>query len=171
MKKILISVFAMALAAPVFAQPEQGQITLGGLVDATVVDGGHDLTIAPEVGYMLNDNFQLGLAIGFGNWKAGDEKETMIGAEIFGRYFMPIADKASFAVRGGLGYATLTESKTNMFGIDVSPEFWFHITPKTSFIASVGSIGYNAVKPDGGDSAGTFNLNWNTVDLGVVFTF
>ena len=181
MKKILISVFALALTLPAFAQPEKGSITVGGSLDFMSADNLSSFTLAPSVGYFITDNVELGLALKFGSDKFGDLKSSNFGAELYGRYFWSIGDKASFALRGGLGFGSekedmefageIFDAKATTFGINVAPEFWFSITPATSIYASVGSLGYNMYKPKDGDSSGIFNLSWNAVGLGVAFNF
>lgn len=206
MKKILVSVFAMALAAPAFAQLEEGQITVGGSIGVNAVNSfakedskilstqekTREFSIAPEVGYMLTDSWQIGLGLSYAMTQdyENDWKTNTIGVGVFGRKFMPISDKLSFAVVGqagiAFGSADVMESIPNVnqkrkmfgFGVQVAPEFWFHLTPKTSLTAQLGNINFFSGTTKADDSNNkvelhttSFGLDWNAVSFGVNFAF
>jgi len=185
MKKILIGIFAVALAIPAMAQ--KGGVTIGGSFDALMKKDYTAVAITPEIGYKVLDNLAVGLDLGFGsiNDKTSGLKDqtSMFGVGVFGRYSFPLADKVSFALKASVGYSSLTSkndgqkslgSPMNTIGIEVAPELWFNLTKTTSLWLSVGSIGYFNTKPKDGDSQSAFNLSWNSsplLDYGVEDAF
>ena len=118
MKKIMMTLAAIAVAATMNAQMYVG----GSLAftssknDTEGAKATTEFSIKPEVGYNLDENLAVGLALGFTSEKAGDA-DAMTTFEIapYARYTFAKLDKVNFFVDGEVSYATKKDT-WNKFG-------------------------------------------------------
>ena len=101
MKKIFMTLAAVCVAATMNAQ---GYIGGGIGLQSTSHDGNTNTTIKlmPEIGYNLNDSWALGIALGYGEVKAGDDKDNVFTVNPYARYTFAKFDKVNLFVDGGL---------------------------------------------------------------------
>ena len=141
MKKILLSLAALAFAATMNAQ-----VWIGGEVGFTTnhTNGSDhtamELTIAPDIGYSLSSNFSVAVALSYGHTSNGDGSKygmpDMTISNVNSYSIMPYtcytfakAGNFAFFVISGLKYsidhAQGLESNFNRFGVFVIPAIAF----------------------------------------------
>ena len=180
MKKIILS--AIVAVASLSAS---AQVFVGGALGFQSTKANKDakansaFTLAPEVGYTFNENWEAGIALGmqFKNNKQGNT----IGGDIYGRYHYLKTGIASLfvelnagidAVKGaGEGAQTGT-----IFGFGIKPGVKIALSDKVALVAKTGllgaefanekaqALGYNKT----GFAIGVNNVN---IDLGVYYSF
>ena len=184
MKKIVMTLAAVAVAATMNAQTYIG----GGIGFQTSKQGDNKttlITVMPEIGYNLDENWAVGIGLGYGYSKNSVEKngiETSIKTDVFeiapyARYTFAKFDKVNLFVDGGLDY-THTKSgdvKNNTFGIGLKPGVAVNLNSKLSFVAHVGFLGYVNSKDDydGAKAKNTFGFSLDGSDLnfGLYYNF
>ncbi|MBQ9231280.1 MAG: porin family protein [Prevotella sp.] len=184
MKKIMMTLVAVAMATTMNAQAYIGggigfQTTSQGDVTNTVIK------LIPEVGYNLDANWAVGIALGYGHTKNSVEVngvETSVKADVFAispyaRYTFAKFDKVNLFVDGGLSY-THTKAgndKNNTFAIGFKPGVAVNLNDKLSFVAHVGFLGYQNSKDDydGAEAANTFglDLDGSSLTFGLYYNF
>ena len=183
MKKI----FAVALVA-MMTMTVNAQVYVGGGVgfQTTSQDGNSEtfFKLVPEIGYNLDENWAVGIAVGYGEHKttlkSGNLKTTakVKAFEIapYARYTFAKFDKVNLFVDGGLDYVhtDVAGDKTNSFAIGLKPGVAVNLNDKLSFVAHVGFLGYQNDKVKGDDkSTNTFglNLDGSNLSFGVYYNF
>lgn len=176
MKKILMTLVAVAMATTMNAQ-----WYVGGTVGYNYVnDKNTDITtntfkILPEVGYNLDEDWAVGLKIGYAYSKADEAKTNQFIVNPYVRYTFAKLDKVNFFVDGGVEYDYLKagETKINAFGLNVKPGVAVNLNEKVSFVAHIGEIGWSTAKAKGGEAINSVNvgLDLASVDFGLYFNF
>ncbi len=190
MKKFILAV-ALAFAAVCGAQAEG--LYVGGQLgywhdsdDDDVNASTNTLSILPEVGYNLNDNWAIGTTIGY-------SYKHVCGADLSSHHFQlaPYARYTFFKssnnlvnlfVDGGVGFgagwvsAAGEESSTACtWNVGLKPGIAINLTEKFSVVAHVGMLGYqganNAAKTVGYHNQGGLLLDNNNLSLGFYFNF
>ena len=139
MKKVqvlVIALFAMTLA---FAQPEKGNLLLGGALNLDIgssnvkVDGvktngpkTFNLGVTPRVGYFLSDKVLVGVNLGFMMTNSKDESTgtevksngLAYGGGVFARYYITPVEHFALFFEGGVG-AMFGSSKIETAGTTV----------------------------------------------------
>ncbi|MTI30532.1 outer membrane protein [Xanthovirga aplysinae] len=104
------------LYQPLMAQTNKGNMLLGGgggfYYSKAQDQEGHysSLSLAPNLGYFVADNFVLGLSLPFrlswskSEWGKSNSQQFTVGP--FTRYYVPIANRTSFFGEAGLGLGT-----------------------------------------------------------------
>ena len=150
MKKIIM----MAVMA-VAALSANAQVWVGGEVGFTSshVNGlGTEkyFTIKPEVGYSLNDKFDVAIALGYSyssdklNKNLGGYKFNSNAFEVnpYVRYKFVKAGNFFAFVDGGLGYATThyqgVDKNENKFGVYVAPGIAYSVSNKVTLVSHLG---------------------------------
>jgi hypothetical protein len=109
MKKIMMTLAAVAVAATMNAQVYLGG-TLGFTSTKADTEGAKATTnfeIKPEVGYNLDENWAVGIALGFSSTKAGDaDAVTTFEVAPYARYTFAKLDKVNFFLDGEVSYKT-----------------------------------------------------------------
>lgn len=179
MKKILLAavVAFSSLAA-------NAQIWVGGSLGANFTtpdyDGAETLkefTISPEVGYTLNDNWDIALAINTGIQSYDGESATSFSIEPYARYTFANMGKVSFFVDGGFSYGTTEElgadgkatEGVDAFTVGVRPGVKFAVNEKLGLVAKLGYLGYTNVKDS--YSAFGFNVSGAALSFGAYWNF
>lgn len=157
MKKIMMTIAAAFVAT---AMNAQGYI--GGNVGFTSakanVDGAKattEFTIAPEVGYNLNDSWAIGAALGFTSVKAGDaDAVTAFTVAPYARYTFAKLEKVNFFLDGQFAYSTLKDTY-DQIGVHIIPGVAVNLNEKVSFVAKLGGefggLGWTQTKDKGTD--------------------
>lgn len=151
-------------------------------------------TFSPRVGFFVNPNIAVGLALGYTS-STSDEYNSFyediverkvsafeIGA--FGRYYFTPASKFSIFGELGVGYVTAKselnvpgsgESKVNGFAVALAPGINYFVSNNFSLEATFGILGYTTMKPDADNAESTdtfsFGLNTQDISLGLVYKF
>jgi hypothetical protein len=154
MKKILLSLAALALAATVKAQ-----VWIGGEVGFTTnhTNGSDhsaiELNIAPDIGYSLSGNFSVAVALSYGHTNNGDGSKygmpDMTLSNVNSYSIMPYtcytfakAGNFAFFVISGLkhsiAHAQGLESNFNKFGVFVIPAIAFSVSDKVTLASHIG---------------------------------
>ncbi|MDR2907638.1 MAG: porin family protein [Bacteroidales bacterium] len=197
MKKII---FTAALVS--FGMMSQAQIFVGGQLGfnsnstkfkSDKTDKVSALTIAPMVGYQLDDKLAAGVRLNLNTQKAiefeangsddGIDKTTTFGAEVFAQYTFLQFDKFSVYAEAALGFASVknkselgdveNENKGSRFGFSVAPCLAYSITEQVSLIANLDflSLGFTSTK-SGDVKNGAFNIGVNglsPVTIGLIY--
>ena len=207
MKKIF-----MTLAAAVIAVSANAQIWVGGEVGftsdkTTVKTNGNSVsqttnnfTLAPEVGYNLNENWAIALKVQFAHNEDNGVIKSMIqdagvntGAKVmtnafsvnpYARYTFLKAGNFSAFVDGGVSYGLIHVSSMsqvmnniNSLGVAINPGVTYAVSPKVSLVAHIGDLSYNAMwtKAKNADvkvNNGKFNIGiWNAISFGAYYNF
>ena len=180
--------FAVALVA-MMTMTVNAQVYVGGGVgfQTTSQDGNSEtfFKLVPEIGYNLDENWAVGIAVGYGEHKttlkSGNLKTTakVKAFEIapYARYTFAKFDKVNLFVDGTVGYSHVdyAGAKTNSFALGLKPGVAVNLNDKLSFVAHVGFLGYQNDKVKGDDkSTNTFGLNdldGSNLSFGVYYNF
>lgn len=184
MKKI----FAVALVA-MMTMTVNAQVYVGGGVgfQTTSQDGNSEtfFKLVPEIGYNLDENWAVGIAVGYGEHKttlkSGNLKTTakVKAFEIapYARYTFAKFDKVNLFVDGAVDYLHTDNAgdKNNTFSIGLKPGVAVNLNDKLSFVAHAGFLGYQNSKDDyeGAKAANTFgfDLDGSNLSFGVYYNF
>lgn len=184
MKKI----FAVALVA-MMTMTVNAQVYVGGGVgfQSTSQDGNSEtfFKLVPEIGYNLDENWAVGIAVGYGEHKttlkSGNLKTTakVKAFEIapYARYTFAKFDKVNLFVDGTVDYLHTDNAgdKNNTFSIGLKPGVAVNLNDKLSFVAHAGFLGYQNSKDDyeGAKAANTFgfDLDGSNLSFGVYYNF
>ena len=178
MKKILMTMAAMLVTMTMSAQ-----VYVGGEVGFNSVS--HDgnsttaFTLKPEVGYVLDDNWALGLAFGYSESGKNSTKVKTLSVNPYARFTFAKFDHVNLFLDGGFDFTNVDSKsaghKTNNFGIGVKPGVAVNLNEKISFVAHCGFLGYKTSKPDydGAKSTDTvgFDFDANNITFGLYFNF
>ena len=191
MKKIMMTLAAVCVAATMNAQ-----VYVGGEIgfETTSQDGvsNSSLTLMPEIGYNLDENWAVGISFGFGQVSrdvtttvtngqntttvTATQKDKRFIINPYARYTFLKLDKVNVFIDGGLSYAHYDNagSKNNQFGIGVRPGVAVNLNDKLSFVSHFGWLGYKNSKDDyeGAKAANTFGFDLNSkVSFGMYYNF
>ena len=183
MKKI----FAVALVA-MMTLTVNAQVYVGGGVGllTSSYDGNSEtyFSILPEIGYNINEDWAVGIAVGYGEAKS---KVNVAGVKVtekvktfqiapYARYTFAKFYKVNLFVDGSVGYKheNFAGVKTNTFAVGFKPGVAVNLNDKLSFVAHVGFLGYENEKIKGDDkSTNTFGvaLDGSNLSFGVYYNF
>lgn len=146
MKKLFLS-----LIVAVCSLAANAQVYVGGQVGLwRNTDANHtSFNLAPELGYKLSNQWDLGLSIGFAHDYNKGLKLNGFEVDPYVRYTVAKAGPVSFFLDGGFGFATAKAKKGdrksdsyNMWQIGIKPGVKVSLSKKVDFIASMGFLGY-----------------------------
>ena len=140
MKKIL-----MTLAAAFVAVSMSAQVYVGGTANLnTHGSDSKSYTIAPEIGYQMDDQLGVGIKLGYGYTKNDPApSKSTISVNPYLRYNFVEIGKVKVFVDGGVYFSTSKVKDAdadNNFGINVVPGISYNITDKISIAAHANSI-------------------------------
>ena len=165
------------------------QVYLGGAVgfeSTKANENSSSLTtfkIMPEVGYNLDDNWAVGIQLGYGsNQTLGKETPGKVTTTTFtiapyARYTFAKSGIASFFVDGGIQYTAYgSDTKGSTFGVGFRPGVKIAASNKVDLVARFGYLGYKSADKDAQalgyghekDRFG-FDINGTTLQFGVLF--
>ncbi len=179
MKKILLMAVMAVMTLGASAQNwySGGQVTFGRTTESVSGVKSTQVTVLPEVGYNLTDNFAVGSILGVSYRKAGDEEKTVFKVNPYARYTYFNSEKVSLFVDGGVdfGIGRAKGSTAVEYGIGFRPGVSFNISPKFSLVAHVGFLGYQGgnrpAKRNGASENWGLDLNSNNLMLGFYYHF
>ena len=157
------------------------QVYVGGALGLqSVSHDGESVTtyaILPEVGYVLDDNWALGVSLGYSKGTSNDVDVKVVTVNPYARYTFAKFDKVNLFVDGGFGYsnADLDAYKVNTWNVGLKPGVAVNLNEKVSFVAHLGFLGYESSKADndGAKAYNTFGLGVDatTVNFGFYYNF
>ena len=178
MKKLLL--FAIVTMT---AMAANAQFWMGGSVGLNFIkpDYSHSdvittLTIAPEVGYKINDKWDVAVALNESFIATDGEFYNSFSFEPYARYTFAKTGIASFFVDGGFGVGAtgfegdefFDNSRFNFY-LGFRPGVNISLSPKVGIVAKLGFIGYEFVD-DAYHSFG-INLNNSPLTFGMYYNF
>lgn len=174
----------MTLVAAAMATTMNAQVYVGGAVGlkSQSYDGNSTtaFTLMPEVGYVLDDNWAIGVSFGYGeSGKKNVDKLKVVTVNPYARYTFAKFDKVNLFVDGGFGFTNVNSDevgyKTNVWSVGLKPGVAVNLNEKIGFVAHLGFLGYENSKPDfsGAKSTSTFGLDVDatTVNFGFYYNF
>ncbi len=179
MKKVFLAA-VVALAS----LSANAQIWVGGSLGASAfkpegnASNEYTITVAPEVGYTLNEDLDVALALNVDLSRVYGENAMGFAVEPYVRYTFFKADNFSIFAEGAVSYGTTKinpEDGTKMddsvdtFKIGVRPGIKYAFNDNFSIVAKTGLIGYENVK----DQYNKFNVNVNNsaLQFGLFYAF
>ena len=146
MKKLFLSLIVAVCSLAASAQAYVGgQVGLWRNTDANHTS----FNLAPELGYKLSNQWDLGLSIGFAHDYNKGLKLNGFEVDPYVRYTVAKAGPVSFFLDGGFGFATAKAKKGDrksdsykMWQIGIKPGVKVSLSKKVDFIASMGFLGY-----------------------------
>lgn len=184
MKKVILT--AIVAVASLSAS---AQVWIGGDLGFGFQKRGQDgaktestVKIAPEIGYMINDNFGVYADINFTTESNKYEEEeyaekaaTSFGFDVAARYIFAKTGIASFFVDGGFGIDFYNNNGGSVFDIKVQPGVKFDASEKVSIVAKLGGIRFASANKKAQENfpKTAFGLNVANTDLslGVYYNF
>lgn len=139
---LIVAVCSLAASAQVYVG---GQVGLWRNTDANHTS----FNLAPELGYKLSNQWELGLSIGFAHNYYDGTKINGFEVDPYVRYTVAKAGPVSFFLDGGFGFATAKAKRGdwksdsfNQWQIGIKPGVKVSLSKKVDFIASMGFLGY-----------------------------
>lgn len=170
----LVAVASLAANAQVWVGGEIGYGHQRKTQDKVELSKSNNFSLLPEIGYKLNDKFDVATVIGFCH---GENNAEMMGIDIpvnyeyanafvlnpYLRYTFAKAGDFSFFADGGFSYVHAhvcgDENSTNAWQIAIKPGISYALSEKVSLVAHIGGLAYSYAKYD--------NIKTNGFDMGV----
>lgn len=185
MKKILltalVAVASLAANAQVWVGGEVGFNASKTSIDGQKLGATANFNLLPEIGYTINDKFDIALTIGLSHRNAnGDRYVGSASFENFDgmlddvnrnaftlnpyvRYKFAKTGDFTFFVDGGFSYTMIhysgIDDNGNQWALGFKPGIAYNLTDKVSLVAHIGDLGYAFYKK--GD------LKSNSFDMGI----
>ena len=190
----LVAVASLSANAQVWVGGEVGFSAGKTTNNGTKLGAGADFNLIPEIGYTLNDKFDIAVAIGIahnnGNGKAyaGSEGYDAYGMVLddvnrnaftlnpYVRYKFANAGDFTFFVDGGFSYTMIhysgNDDNANQWGLGFKPGIAYNISDKVSLVAHIGRLDYNFFK-QGDIKNNEFNMgvSGNNLTFGAYVSF
>lgn len=176
-----MTVVAAAMAVSVNAQGYFG----GSVGVASVKLGGGDAEttykFVPEIGYNLNSDWAIGVALGYQkgacnliNGTYGQNVDTEVfTVSPYVRYTALKTKYVNVFVDGGVGFGSVKDLGTE-FNIGLRPGVAVNFNDKLSFVTHFGFVGFDSFSPKGdGESSNMVgvDLDGNNITFGLYFNF
>jgi len=173
MKKMILA--ALVAVASLSAN---AQVWLGGEAGFNVSSHkGYDRTdfsIMPEIGYSLNDKWDLAVKVGYEYSKIDSDVADILDTDEghfvinpYARYTFYTTGKVGFFLDGGFSIKTDVNDET-AWGIGIRPGVKFAASDKITLVAHLGGLGYEKC---GDDSSFGLGVTGNALSLGLYYAF
>lgn len=159
MKKLFLSLAIIFSLSTVVNAQEVGEIWIGGSigVNTSKVKDGDRLTnfnIIPELGYIVSDNWGIGVKLGYTHNEYDQEGSKMKSDGFlinpFARYAFLKGDLGGLFVDGGAGYSynkiKTTSTKIHELEVGFRPGVSINVSDKVALTGKFGFIGYQYEK-------------------------
>lgn len=159
MKKLFLSLAIIFSLSTVVNAQEVGKIWIGGSigVNTSKVKDGDRLTnfnIIPELGYIVSDNWGIGVKLGYTHNEYDQESSKMKSDGFlinpFARYAFLKGDLGGLFVDGGAGYSynkiKTTSTKIHELEVGFRPGVSINVSDKVALTGKFGFIGYQYEK-------------------------
>ncbi len=125
------------------------------------------ISISPELGYFIQDNLAIGLALGLGYETEGESFQY--GIAPYARYYCKTFDKFSLYGQAQLSLAgTDTENSDVYWDLGIKPGIAYNLSDRFAITATYGFLGYAA---QGDAHAGGLRLDASTLNFGLSMSF
>lgn len=144
------------------------QVWVAGGVNLNVTtpkggDANTTFSFAPEVGYKLNENWDI--AIAFDEEYVKDNNRLTIAP--YARYTFAKLGALNLFVDGGFGFKTV-QNGSNTFNIGVAPGLAYNFNDNWCIVTRLGKIGWQTIE----NGSSQFNIGVNgACSFGVAYTF
>lgn len=175
----IVAVASVAANAQVWIGGEAGYTTSKSTFDGNKVSSQNTVTVLPEIGYSLNENWDVALAIGLSHGDRSDANNVISNANSFEfhpyvRYSYAKVGDLKFFLDGGFSYANThysgSKDNQNDWKIAINPGLAYSLSPKTTLVAHLGEVSYGFFK-QGDLKNNSFNLGVdNAITFGVYFS-
>ena len=176
MKKIIFSAVVAMCSLAANAQIWMGGSLGFGIKDQDNANSVTKFAISPEVGYTLNENWDVAVAVNtqFTSVEDGDNTNTF-SVSPYARYTFAKAGNVSFFLDGGFvigstndnGYGTKMDSQMT-WSVGVRPGIKVAVADNLAFVSKLGLIGYKDVEDSysefgfkADNTALSFGMYWN----------
>lgn len=181
MKKFLVSAILAIATLGAWAQSGTwyagGQLTFGRTTESASNTKSTQVTVLPELGYNMTDNFAVGAVLGVSYRKAGDEEKTVFKVNPYARYTYAKVEKVDLFIDGGVdfGMGRAHGHTAVEYGIGLRPGVALNLNEKLSLVAHVGFLGYQGgnrpAKHNGAPENWGLDLNSNNLMFGIYCHF
>ena len=191
MKKILltaiVAVASLAASAQVWVGGEVGYSHQRTTVNKVEIGKSNNFNLLPEIGYKLNDKFDVAVKIGYSHSEDGN---NLAGIEVpvaydyanafvlnpYLRYTFAKAGDFSFFADGGFSYVhghiCGDTNSTNAWQIAIKPGISYAISEKVGLVAHIGGIAYSYAKYDDAKTNGfDLGVSGNNITFGAYVNF
>ena len=181
MKKVFLATIVAMGSLVANAQMWVGGAVGFNIEDPDVGDKITSITIAPEIGYSLNEKWDLAAAFNFSHEKQGKIKDWGWTIEPYARYTFAEVGIAKFFVEGAVAYGSEEKTIVNeltgktstadgwQFVVGVRPGIKVDVNDNLAVVTKLGILGYKYVN-DIGKEFGA-NVNANALSLGLIWKF
>lgn len=143
-----------------FSKPEGGETTT-------------TLTIAPEIGYTLNEKWDIAIGIRESLEACDGNTANQFSVNPYARFTFAKAGIASFFVDGGFSVGCYDAGKgydaTTAWNIGFRPGVKLAISEKVCFVSTIGFLGFEQVVDQYSDFG--FNFDNNALSFGMYWSF
>lgn len=179
MKKFLLMAIMAMTVASASAQKwySGGQVTFGKTTESASGLKTTQVTVLPEIGYNISDNFAIGSVVGISYRKAGDEEKTVFKINPYARFTYFQTQRLSLFIDGGvdMGIGRAHGSTAVEYGIGLRPGLSYDLSDRFSLVAHVGFLGYQGgnrpAKRNGAPENWGLDLNSNNLMFGFYYHF
>lgn len=178
MKKLMLAAAMMVATISASAQVYVGgSLGFESTKENKDADNLTKFSINPEVGYNLDENWAVGIQLGYSNVEImTDKRESKFTIAPYARYTFAKSGIASFFVDGGISFITLgADTKGSVFGVGICPGVKLAVSNKVDLVAKLGNIGYRSANDDAVATSSfkknefNFGIDGNTLQFGVYF--
>ena len=189
----LVAVASLAANAQVWVGGEVGFSATKTTIDGDKQGAGAAFNLLPEIGYTLNDKFDIALTIGLshknsnGKYYAGSQNFDTFDGNLedvnrnaftinpYVRYKFAKTGDFTFFVDGGFSYTMIhysgVDDNGNQWALGIKPGISYGLTDKVSLVAHVGDLGYAFYK-QGDVKSNTFDMGLsNSISFGAYVSF
>lgn len=175
--------FFMMAALAVASMTASAQIYVGGSLGYNSVKATENaektstFSIKPEVGYNLDENWAVGIQLGYTSADNGTKTKSEFEIAPYARYTFAKSGIASFFVDGGIQYVSLgSDAKGSTFGVGFRPGVKIAASEKVDLVAKLGYLGYKSANDDAQHAGYAkeqigFNIDNTSLEFGVFFNF
>ena len=155
MKKIilaaLVAIVSVSANAQFWAGGSVGFNTSKTTIDGNELDKTNSFTLAPEVGYKLNDKWDVAVALEYSHESGkGIDSQNGFAINPYARYTFAQCGDFSFFADGGFSYGFVhtsgVEDNINAWEIAIKPGISYALSEKVSLVAHVGNLGWSFAK-------------------------
>ena len=137
--------------------------------------------ISPEVGYYINEKFDIGLGLGFSKQKTQNDYEyTSWSVAPYARYSFYQLKNFEVIGKGSVAFSGTGNSGTTI-GVNISPILAYNLTEKIVLFTNLNcfSLNFTSFSPDSGESSSHFSfststrglLNTSNLPIGLIYKF
>jgi hypothetical protein len=140
------------------------------------LDKTNSFTLAPEVGYKLNDKWDVAVALEYSHESGkGIDSQNGFAINPYARYTFAQCGDFSFFADGGFAYGFVhtsgVEDNINAWEIAIKPGISYALSEKVSLVAHVGNVGW-VFKKQGDVKANEFDIEvTNAITFGAYVSF